>query len=301
MGTAPIKDIIYGFCQFKGANLLLSAPWDIYSDGVNIFFSTIKEIIKEICKGEIRIKFLSPKEQINWTRDGYNEGVIDRRIFNNGSVWRKIQPSYITYTPDYIEGQKEVNIEKINEILRSGTYLQQYMENNNRWKNSQKAAGEFNIDIVLVDLVENAIKESMEIEKLMKDFIDTKDYSLIYQIINRFENNRNGNRQFHNKICEMFFSQDKYMDYIDYIEQVIQQMTSQEQVEKGYDILADAFYREYKKRIESYSQSNSSYIFYAYKTIEMLNKGISLSRTIPENQQYDTKIILVITIIFKIL
>lgn len=242
LGTARTVNVIYGFCNFTPEQLLLSAPWDIISRDANTLFSTSG--VKYNYKNGIR--FCSPTAQIDNTRHTHNEMVWDRRQYVKGKHSTKMQPSYIIYMPDYLAGKNPEEIDQIME--KRDEVLKQYMENDPKWKETQRAAAQFGIPIVMVDRALCAKKESEKISNLMNTFEKTRDMKLISQIVNEFENNRAGNRDYHKEICEKYFSNEMLEGYLGRIESIIAELPTVKQRKKAYEFLKKAYDSEVEKR-----------------------------------------------------
>lgn len=101
---------------------------------------------------------------------------------------------------------------------------------------------------------------------MMHQLETTHNTSLIAKIINEFENNRTGNREYHPEICGAFFS-DKILDgYIDKIESIIQDLPSQTQRKNAYTILKNSFTSEIEKR-EKFQKTEDDQISKMWKDL----------------------------------
>lgn len=214
IATARVSDVIYGFDSIEKTPLLLSAPWDIGSNGVNQKFATANM--------KARTKFLNPQMQINCTRHTHNEMVYDRRNFKKGDISQKMQPSYIVYIPEYLDGKTSQEIDAILSNNSNNTEIQEFMKKDKLWEKTKKAAAQFDVPIVIIDRLHYAQREKQKIEENLKSFEETLDPQLLTSIITEFENNRTGYREYHKSICEKFFS-DKIMNtYLTRIVQAIE-------------------------------------------------------------------------------
>ena len=252
LGTARVIDIIYGFDIFSPEQMLLCAPWDIVSTGANTMFSS-SSVKYDFKNG---VKFMAPEEQINNTRYTHNEIVLERRYFSKGNLSKKMQPSYIVYNPDYLEGKSTQQIDSI--MLNREEYLKEYMKNDPRWIESQKAAAQFDIPIVILDRAWISYNESLKLEEKMNNFEATKDISIIPQIINAFENNRSGNRIYHNTIYKKWFSEIKLEQYINRMKKAIEELPTQSQKREVYEMLKRSFESEIEKRKSNTKTGNDS-------------------------------------------
>lgn len=274
LGTARVVNVMYGFSNFSPEQLLLSAPWDIISRNANTMFST-SDVKYNFENG---VKFFSPSLQIDNTRHTHNEIVFDRRQFEKGEHSKKMQPSYIVYMPDYLNGKKPEEIDAI--INNRDEALKEYMEKDERWKEAQKAAAQFDVPIVIVDRAVCAERESKKISELVNSFEETKDMSLISKIITEFENNRAGNRDYHKEITQKYFSEEILEDYIGRIENVISDLSTKNQRKVAYEVLKQAFDDEAKKR-EAFRKTGEDPItkFWQDKSFEIYTKERRNSNT----------------------
>lgn len=241
ISTARVADVIYGFDIPEDVPLLLSAPWDIGSNSANTQFATAITNVKT--------KFLNPTMQINYTRHTHNEMVYDRREHKKGIISKKMQPSYIVYIPDYLQNKKPEEIKRILSGSNRDAVLKEFMENDPLWEKTQKAAAEFGVPIVIIDRVHHAEREHAKIEERLKQFEESQNPSLLSGIITEFENNRTGNRDYHNQVCENFFSEKMINTYIQRITAAIDgnKGNAKQQLE-NYEELIEIISRELEKR-----------------------------------------------------
>lgn len=241
IATARVKDVIYGFDSIEETPLLLAAPWDIGSNGANQKFATAN--MKE------HIKFLNPKMQVNCTRHTHNELVFDRRNFKKGEISQKMQPSYIVYIPEYLQGKSSQEIDEILLNNNSNEIMQEFMEQDELWEKTKKAASQFDVPIVIIDRLHYAQQEKEKIEGNLKAFEETHDPKLLNTIITEFENNRTGYREYHEAICNKFFS-DKVMNtYLKRIVQAIEKGESNLRLQfSNYEELTRLISRELENR-----------------------------------------------------
>ena len=161
--------VCYGFTDFSQDAIVASAPWDMASISYNKRFDTIGEMDKAKkmtgCEGS-GARFLPPKEQINNTRTNGSETNWDR--FDD--IDTRKQPSYLVYIAD-------------------NTDTSQYKETYS-YSETIKAASEFGIPIVVIDRKKVLDNEHKQIDKMMREYLETHDVKIMRDIIQRFENNR---------------------------------------------------------------------------------------------------------------
>ena len=241
IATARVKDVIYGFDDIESTPLLLSAPWDIGSNGANQKFATAN--MKEY------IKFLNPQMQINCTRHTHNEMVFDRRNFKKGDISHKMQPSYIVYIPEYLQGKTDQEIDAILSNNNSNAVMQEFMKQDELWEKTKKAASQFDVPIVIIDRLHYAQQEKEKIEESLKAFEETLDPKLLNTIITEFENNRTGYREYHEAICNKFFSDQIMNTYLKRIIQAIEKENGNPRLQlSNYEELTLLISRELENR-----------------------------------------------------
>lgn len=173
ISIANSEGVKYGYSKCANGSLLMSAPWDIMSNGANSEFSTASEKWNLNCG----IQFRTPQEMINNTRHGYNEFDFEKLKFDEKSQ------SFDGDIPQYIVYVQEVGVDR---------------ENDDKWRVSQKAAGQMNLPIVIINREKFVKKEWEKVEELQNIFLgnsENKDNipetELLEQIILKFENNAN--------------------------------------------------------------------------------------------------------------
>lgn len=253
LGTAQIETVLYGFDNFTPEQLQLSSPWDIVSRGANTEFS-ISSVRHNYQNG---VRFYNPKGQIDNTRHTHNEMVFERRQFFKDKKFEKMQPSYIVYMPDYSKGRTS---EQIDEFLANrDNKLKEFMENDSKWKQAQKAAGQFGIPIVIVDRAKIAMQEQQKLERIVSRIEENKKFELIPKLICEFENNRTGNRDYHKEICNKFFDKKVLDGYMKRVENAIENLPTKGQRHEAYELLKNSYAMEMKKR-EEFKKTNDDVI-----------------------------------------
>lgn len=163
LGTAPVKNILYGFSNMGANSLVLSGSVDIYSSGANL-----------ISKADINEKYYGPDKQINNSSKNtvhkYNE--MDFKRIQNG----------IKKSPDYIlVFQKDGIIENIDE--------------------AKKASKDWDdLPIVVIDINKVIAHEKEKLTKLITEYYTTPNQSLLEKIIDKIRNNQVIEPSFSNEI-----------------------------------------------------------------------------------------------------
>ena len=196
--SATISNICLGFSGFDEDMLIGGSNKDMNSTdgseqmyGVQYWLSNLS----------------SPENIINSTRGQYNEIDYERRDLGNGEYYKK-NPDFIVFFEEFDNVDNiDMNDAEIQEILN---------DEQNKWKESVKAAKEFNIPIVKITRERCAKSERQKIENNFKKYLETHDVTLLSSIITNFENNRTGTRE-HNYLKEKYFSNEKIQEMLDKI------------------------------------------------------------------------------------
>lgn len=172
--------------------------------------------------------------------------VFERRHFFKGRKFKKMQPSYVIYMPEYFKGKNKDEIEKMLENREDE--IEKFMQSDSKWEESQKAAYQFGVPIVILDRAKIAQKEQEKLENLVKKFEKNQDASIIPTLICEFENNRTGCRDYHEEIEKAFFSKKHLDDYVKRIETTIENLPTKSQRQDSYKLLKYAYTTEIRKR-----------------------------------------------------
>lgn len=161
LGMAEIKDVLLGFNDISDSSLVMSAPYDLYTQNNQI----------NIQAGR-KVKFFSPRNIINYTRYAHNEQSIERRELRNELVDKGIvnlQPSYVIVFSDMSASLRQKAI---------------------------KCAEDFGIPIVYIDRQKVVQNEANRIDAMIRECYATVDISrkieLFSDIYLKHENNRCG-------------------------------------------------------------------------------------------------------------
>lgn len=105
--------------------------------------------------------------------------------------------------------------EKYKDKPKQLEYLRKQKELEDKfWLESLKAAKNFGIPIVKINREKVAKSEYEKIQKLVKDFTETKNPELLSIIITSFESSRVGNAGLHAPIREKYFSSKKLLLFL---------------------------------------------------------------------------------------
>lgn len=224
LSMATPKNVIFGFSTMDDNMLLLSSSRDINSTPASRRFNIAEEeyngsnrtidgnAINSTGRVGLGIEYTNPSMLLDNTRGDYNELVYERRDLSSNPLFYKKNPDYIVFIEEY----EDINIyldyykddpEKI-AYLKTQEKVQQY-----QLQESIKAAQNFGIPLVKINRERCAKNGALYIKQLLEKFENTKNATLISDIICEFENNRVGNHDKHIIIREQYFSK-KAMDEI---------------------------------------------------------------------------------------
>ena len=217
LSTATISNICFGFEDFEAGMLLRAGNKDLNSTiySRNLDVSTRPGT------------FMLPNDLINATRGTYNELVYERRDLSDKRQKKKKNPDYLVFFEEF-EGE---NIESLtDEDIEAETDEEKkriLKEQKRIWEETKKAAKDFSktnkdgklvpLPIVKINREECAKSEIQKIQNAFNKYMETKDESLLPNIITQFENNRIGNRQPHDYIRENYFSQNAMQEVLSQI------------------------------------------------------------------------------------
>lgn len=207
------KNIILGFSKMSDNMLLLSGYKDINSTPDSRNFNAIKKQEKY---------FVGHTKLINNTRSSFNELVYERRDLNTNPLFYKKNPDYIVFIEEYLDINKYIDKYKDNKELYE-YILEQKQRQDRLWKESLKAAKDFNVPIVKINREKCAINSITYINNLINQLKTTKNPKLIEEIITQFENNRVGNNKNHKLVREEYFSKHSMNEILCNIENLINQ------------------------------------------------------------------------------
>lgn len=237
LAMADVKNVIFGFSTMSDNMLLLSGSSDINSTIYSREFNFIAHGLQ---------KYMDATSMLNNTRGDYNELVYERRDLSSNPKFYKKNPDYIVFFEEY-ENYDEM-LEKYKDKPKQLQYLKKQKELQDKfWQESLKAAKNFGIPIVIINREKVAKSEYQKIQKLVKDFTETKNPALLNSIITAFENSRVGNAGLHAPIREKYFSIKKIAMILDEIKKSIDSIDNEKFKNNLYFSLYRAITEEQEK------------------------------------------------------
>lgn len=237
LSMANVKNVIFGFSTMSDNMLLLSGSSDINSTPDSRNFNTT---------GNRSQEYMDANSMLNNTRGDYNELVYERRDLSSNPKFYKKNPDYIVFFEEY-ESYDEM-FEKYKDKPNQLEYLRQQKELEDKfWLESLKAAKNFGIPIVKINREKVAKSEDEKIQKLVKDFTETKNPELLSIIITSFESSRVGNTESHAPIREKYFSSKKITIILDEIKNSINSIDNETERNTLYFRLYKAIIEEQRK------------------------------------------------------
>lgn len=214
LSMAIVKNIILGFSTMDDNMLLLCDISDMNSTPLSQEFDIINKKDKQT--------YTSANKMIDNTRSNFNELVYERRDITSNPKYYKKNPDYIVFIEEYENIDEEMRKSLLD--LNKLEYLySQKEEQQTKFKESLKAAKNFNIPIVKINREKLAKSEISKLENLYEEFVRTKNPILLNKIINKFESNRVGNSNDHYIIMEKYFSSEYIDNMLDNIKKVIEE------------------------------------------------------------------------------
>ena len=151
IGTAPIRNICYGFAEMREDALMLSGPDDIYSDQNNMVSSSL-----------VNERYYTPDMQVNNTKR-FNE--MDFRRIQGGE---KKRPDYI------VVFRKRGKIDFIREMIEAQKASKQWGE----------------MPIVVVDIDKCLESERAKVDEMLAQYAENPNPQLAKEIKQKVGNNR---------------------------------------------------------------------------------------------------------------
>lgn len=207
LSTATINNICFGFSEFEQGMLLRAGNKDLNST----IYS--KDLDVSMRNGN----FMLPEDLINSTRGKYNELVYERRDLSSNRSYYKKNPDYLVFFEEFEnENIETLTIEDI-EKEPDEEKRKILQEQKRIWDETKKASTDFSrknendemipLPIVKINREECAKNEIKKIQATFENYLETKEFSVLPNIITQFENNRVGNKPPHNYIRDTYFSQ----------------------------------------------------------------------------------------------
>ncbi len=293
LSMANVKNVIFGFSTMDENMLLLSSTKDINSTPLSKRFNIVEEeyngnnrnihgqILNAIGRVGYGIEFTSPQIMLDNTRGDYNELVYERRDLSSNPLFYKKNPDYIVYVEEYED--IDFYMQKYSDDLGMLEYLQKQRETQiQQFKESIKAAKDFNIPIVKINRERCAKNSISHINALLSEFVRTLNPRLISEIICEFENNRSGNHDKHRVIRDTYFSSEIMTGILNQIEQVIMTINDEKLRMKILNTLYNSILKEKQKYSinEDYrhngQESSIAFDFALRKVEKLANEKLSI-------------------------
>ena len=264
LSMANVKNVILGFSTMSDNMLLLSGSSDINSTPSSREFNTTKNRSQ---------KYLDATSMLSNTRSDYNELVYERRDLSSNPKFYKKNPDYIVFIEEY-KSYDEM-FEKYKDKPKQLEYLKRQKELQDKfWQESLKAASDFSVPIVKINREEVARFEYEKIQSLVKEFAETKNATLLNQVINSFESSRVGNAGLHAPIREKYFSAKRITMILTEIKKSINSVVDEKEKNNLYFSL-------YKAIMEEQSKVDIC----KYKRNKQQTPGIDFSKELEEIEQ----------------
>lgn len=167
LGTARICHACLGFTDFDMGSLLLSAPYDIGSNGANKEFNTSRKRDTMFC---------TPRGMVNNTRHTHNEVVWERRNLSSTEEFKK-EPSYVIFFCEDFDNLSDFEKRVYNSSVKAAIQL----------------GKDKPLPVVLVDRSKIAAKNKDSILSSLNDSLINYKYGDFKKIICAYFNNKVGN------------------------------------------------------------------------------------------------------------
>lgn len=237
LSMANVKNVILGFSTMSDNMLLLSGSSDINSTPSSREFNTTKNRSQ---------KYLDATSMLSNTRSDYNELVYERRDLSSNPKFYKKNPDYIVFIEEYKSYDEMFG--KYKDKPKQLEYLKRQKELQDKfWQESLKAASDFSVPIVKINREEVARVEYEKIQSLVKEFAETKNATLLNQVINSFESSRVGNAGLHAPVREKYFSAKRITMILAEIKKSINSVVDEREKNNLYFSLYKAIMEEQRK------------------------------------------------------
>ncbi len=251
IGLARNEDgkIVVGYASLPQNSLLVSAPYDL---------GTTNESLAPLHDRLSRsIKFYGLQETIDNTRHTHNETVMERLVVDEHGNVQKLRPSYLIWVED--RKTDKFPPEFIEPPEGDENAMSKYKAQVHLWEETQKAAHELGIPIVVINREECAEKELLKIQEMQKmlrgEIEIPKDKSIVdiaKEAIVKFENNAVGLTFAEKNLKAQYFTQAQREELISTIENVLRQIPETD-YEKRYE-----YFSQITEIIRQESSKNSS-------------------------------------------
>ena len=214
-------NIVVGYASFPQNSMLVSAPYDLGT--TNRSLAPLHDNL------HLDLKFYGLQEMIDNTRHTHNETVMERLLVDEHGNVQKLRPSYLIWVedrktdkfpPEFIEPPEDNE----NAMLK-------YKAQVHLWEETQRAAHELGVPIVIINREECAEKETEKIDDLQKILKGELELpagknmvDIAKEAIVKFENNAVGLEFAESDVQAKFFTQDQRENLISTIMNVLEQM-----------------------------------------------------------------------------
>lgn len=243
LGIISLDLPILGFRHIPNYSLNAMGPYDIFSN-VNVY--NLRRV------NHLNKRFVPVNAFGNETRYGYNELLIDRFLMDDKKNSLKLQPSYVVFYK-FNDNYKDSDI----------------------YNKSLKVAKDFNIPIVMIDVLKVKDYEKKEINLLEEELFskDECNSSLLNDIVVRYVNNYVGSHTFVNTDgCDYFedFSVKGMEEFFDKIFKKINSISDNDLRSKWIDSVEEVYLNEKNKyrltkKISPYALSVQNFILRNYE------------------------------------
>lgn len=214
-------NIVVGYASLPQNSMLVSAPYDLGSRN-----RSLAPLYDNL---HLDLKFYGLQEMVDNTRHTHNETVMERLIVDEHGKVQKLRPSYLiwvedrktdTFPPQFIDPLEDNENAKL-----------KYKTQVHLWEETQRAAQELGIPIVIINREECAEKEIVKVDE-MKQILRGEQkiqngksiVSIAKEAIVKFENNGVGLEFAEFDVQAKYFTQAQREDLMDTLKNVLNQM-----------------------------------------------------------------------------
>lgn len=215
-------NIVVGYASLPQNSMLSSGPYDL---------GTINKSLAPLHDEHLRSiqKFYGLQEMIDNTRHSHNETVMERLIVDEHGNVQKLRPSYLIWVED--RKTDKFPPELVEPPEDNENAMIKYKAKVHYWEETQKAAHELGIPIVIINREECAEKETKKIDdlqRILKGELELPEGKSIIdiakEVIVKFENNAVGFEFVEPDIQVKYFTQEQREKLISNIMNVLEQM-----------------------------------------------------------------------------
>ena len=277
-------NIVVGYSMLPANSVLSSAPYDLGTR--NISLAPLYD------KLNYDIRFNGLQKTIDYTRHSHNETVMERLIVDEQGNVRKLKPSYLIWMedtktdkfPPEFGDPPEGDVEALNE----------YNAKIHLWEETQKAAEQLQIPIVIINreqCAEMEMAKVLEMKKMLKGETKLPEGKTVTDIakdlITKFENNAVGIEFASNEVKRKYFTEGQREDMISTIVMALDNNPSITPAEKKeylsqIVVILKQELAKFEEGCVKSDQGKAVKDFYASK-VEMLEER--LSHNIEQNQE----------------